>query len=98
MDQSGCKRKVLCPASSRGMEGNVLLAARLGEITVYADLKIRHQRRLVLSLPVAYFIAVLSVLKSRLANCLDIYPATGKRNTNFLWITGLWPKSNGCNW
>ena len=80
------------------MEGNVLLAARLGEITVYEDLKIRHQRRLVLSLPVAYFIAVLSVLKSRLANCLDIYPATGKRNTNFLWITGLWPKSNGCNW
>ena len=51
---SGCKRKVLCPASSRGMEGNVVLAARLGEITVYADLKIRHQRRLVLSLPVAY--------------------------------------------
>ena len=29
------------------------LAARLGEITVYTDLKIRHQRRLVLSLPVA---------------------------------------------
>lgn len=32
----------------------MVLAVRLGEITVYADLKIRHQRRLVLSLPVAY--------------------------------------------